>query len=43
VIAVRRPEGSTADPIHETELREGEELVMLGSAHQLAEFRKTFA
>jgi len=43
VIAVRRPEGSTADPIHETELREGEELVMLGSAHQLADFRKAFA
>ncbi len=43
VISVQGAEGPRVDPIHETKLCEGDELVMLGSAHQLAEFRKIFA
>jgi voltage-gated potassium channel len=42
VIAVQKPDGPVVNPTSETELASGFELVVLGSAEHLAEFRKTF-
>jgi len=42
VVAVQKPGGTAINPGGETELVAGQELVMLGSAEQLAEFRKVF-
>jgi Trk K+ transport system NAD-binding subunit len=43
VVAVQKPDGPAVNPVGETELEAGQELVMLGTAEQRAEFRKTFA
>jgi Trk K+ transport system NAD-binding subunit len=43
VVAVQKQDGTALNPVANTELEDGSELVMLGSAEQLAEFRKTFA
>jgi Trk K+ transport system NAD-binding subunit len=42
VVAVQKPDGSALNPVGETELEADHELVMLGTAEQIAEFRKTF-
>jgi Trk K+ transport system NAD-binding subunit len=42
VVAVQKPDGPAVNPVSETELDAGQELVMLGTAEQLATFRKTF-
>ncbi|MDJ0850019.1 MAG: NAD-binding protein [Myxococcota bacterium] len=42
VIAVQKPDGPAVNPVGETGLEDGQELVMLGTPEQLAEFRKTF-
>ena len=42
VIALQKKDGPAINPTAETELEEGFELVMLGSADQLAAFRKRF-
>ena len=42
VVAVQKPGGPAVNATGETELEAGYELVMLGTAEQLAEFRKTF-
>jgi Trk K+ transport system NAD-binding subunit len=43
VVAVQKRDGPAVNPVGETELEDGHELVMLGTAEQLAEFRKVFA
>jgi len=43
VVAIQKPDGPTGNPSSATELVAGLELVMLGSAEQLAEFRKIYA
>ena len=43
VVAVQKPDGPALNPTSETDLASDAELVMLGSAEQLAEFRKTYA
>ncbi len=42
VVAVQKPDGPAVNPVGETGLEAGQELVMLGTAEQLAEFRKAF-
>ncbi len=43
VVAVQKRDGPAVNPVGETELEDGHELVMLGTAEQLAEFRDVFA
>jgi Trk K+ transport system NAD-binding subunit len=43
VIAVEEPDGLAENPTSATELAPGLDLVMIGSAEQLAEFRRSFA
>jgi Trk K+ transport system NAD-binding subunit len=43
VVAIQKPNGPAVNPVGETEFEVGQELVMLGTAEQLATFRKTFA
>jgi Trk K+ transport system NAD-binding subunit len=43
VVAVQKRDGPAVNPVGETELEDGHELVMLGTAEQLAEFRNVFA
>jgi Trk K+ transport system NAD-binding subunit len=43
VVAIQKPDGPAVNPVGETEFEVGQELVMLGTAEQLATFRKTFA
>lgn len=43
VVAVQKPGEPAVNPVGETELEAGQELVMLGTAEQLTEFRKMFA
>jgi Trk K+ transport system NAD-binding subunit len=42
VVAVQKPDGPALNPDGETELEADHELVMIGTAEQLADFRKTF-
>jgi Trk K+ transport system NAD-binding subunit len=42
VVAIQKPDGPAVNPVGETEFEVGQELVMLGTAEQLATFRKTF-
>ena len=43
VVAVQKHDGPAVNPVGETELEAGHELVMLGTPEQLADFRKVFA
>jgi Trk K+ transport system NAD-binding subunit len=43
VVAVQKHDGSTLNPVGDTELDAGAELVMIGTAEQLAKFRSTFS
>ena len=42
VVAIQKPDGPATNPTAETEIAAGLELVMLGSAEQLAAFRKVY-
>ncbi len=43
VVAVQKPDGPAMNPVSETLLEAEQELVMLGNAEQIAEFRRVFA